>query len=152
MLYQDVLGLEVSVDDTQGMEVFQSTEDLGEVEPNCGRGENAVSLAVAEDVEVRAGAVRDRPGHQLRSLESAQKAGKEGVLVGRVGRGEPGEKLDFQASTTFRIVLGFLDGLEGEGGARSGVIDLVVDKEDGAHGAFAKDFQGFEVVQVKFRR
>ena len=43
------------------MEVVEGAEDLGNVEADDGGGEDVVGLAVAEDVEVAAGAVRDGP-------------------------------------------------------------------------------------------
>ena len=63
LLDEDVFGFEVAVGDVHGMEVLESAEDLGDIEADDGGGEDVISLAVAEGVEVAAGAVRDGPAH-----------------------------------------------------------------------------------------
>jgi len=63
LLDEDVFGFEVAVCDVHGVEVVEGAEDLGEVEAGDGGGEYVVCLAVAEVVEVAAGAVGDCPAH-----------------------------------------------------------------------------------------
>jgi len=63
LLDEDVFGFEVAVGDVHGVEVVEGAEDLGEVEADDGGGEHVVRLAVAEVVEVAAGAVGDGPAH-----------------------------------------------------------------------------------------
>lgn len=48
---QDVLGLQVPVDDVEGVEVTQGAGDLCGVEPGSGLQEAALSLKVVEQLE-----------------------------------------------------------------------------------------------------
>ena len=65
--------------------------------------------------------------------------------------GEAGEDLGFPAGPAVGVGLcvggGFVDDLECKLGG-----GCVLDEEDGAHGAFAEDFECFEVVEVELRR
>ena len=55
MLNEHVLWFQVTVSDPHGMEVFESADDLGQVESDHGEGEDSVGLVVAENVEVAGG-------------------------------------------------------------------------------------------------
>lgn len=68
---EDVLGLEVAVDDAEGVEVGEGHEDLGEVEADGALGEDAVGEGVAEGVEVAAGAEGDGVGEERGVLGGA---------------------------------------------------------------------------------
>lgn len=49
---QDVLWLQVSVDNVEGVEVAQSAGDLCSIEPGSGLKEAALSLKVVEQLEI----------------------------------------------------------------------------------------------------
>jgi len=57
VLDENIFGFEVAVCNSHGMEVVERAEDFRYIEADDGGGEGAVCLAVAEDVEVAAGAV-----------------------------------------------------------------------------------------------
>ena len=61
VLDEDVLGLEITVDDAEGVKMVESAEDLCQIEADDGGGEGAIALALAEMVEVAAGAIRGGP-------------------------------------------------------------------------------------------
>lgn len=140
-LNKDVFGFEISVNDAQGMQVVESAEDLGEVKTDNGRGENAVVLMVTEDVEVRAGAVRDSPGEKIGGFEMTQKMRKKRVV-------KSFQYGNFPTSSTVGDVFASLDNFEGERGTSGWVGGYLVDEKDSAHCSFAEDFDGFEVVQI----
>lgn len=71
LLDKDILRLQIAVGDAEAMEVLESADDLGQIESNDGWGEDAISLAVTEDVEVAAGTVRDGPSEELIGVECA---------------------------------------------------------------------------------
>jgi len=61
VLDEDIFWFEVTVCYAHGMEVVERADDFRHVEADDGGGEGAVGLAVAEDVEVAAGAVGNGP-------------------------------------------------------------------------------------------
>lgn len=81
LLDEHVLWLQIPISDPHGMEVLERADYLGQIKPDHGGGENAVVLAVAEDVEVAAGAVRDGPAHELVGFERPQEGRQKWVRV-----------------------------------------------------------------------
>lgn len=131
ILNQNVFRLEVPVHDSQGMEVLQSAEDLGEVKSDHSGGENPFVLTVTEVIEVGTRAIRNPPGEKFGSLELAQDAGEKWMLIEGVWRRDLGQKLDFEPSAALGVVFGgFIDDFEGVGEASGGIGGFVVDEED----------------------
>lgn len=153
LLNEDVFWLQIAVGNAHAVEMLESANDLRQVEADDGGREDAVNLAVEEDVEVAAGAIRGGPTEKLIGFNSAEEGREEGV-------GQASEDVDFPASSAVGVVEvgvagingGFGEELEGERGEGRGIREDVVDEEDGAHATFAEDFECSEVVQVKLRR
>lgn len=141
MLNQNVLGFQISVNNGHGVEFVESTDDFSEVEADDGRRKDMVRLAVPEDIEVAAGAIRSSPGKIIIGLERTKKVGEE-----RMGRlllvlYEAVEDGDFPAGTSVSVGLdgegGLFDDFEGKRAAGSGIIGFVMDEKDCSHGTFA---------------
>lgn len=130
LLDEDVFGLEVSVDDALLMQVLESADNLRQVEADDGGGEDVIVLAVAEDVEVAAGAEGDAPADELIVFRGADEVGQE-----RGAAAEAAEDGDFVAGAAVGVMVGggLLHHLESE----VVVAGVVVDEEYGAGGAFA---------------
>lgn len=77
---EDVLGLQVTVNETEGVEVLECEEDLSGVEFDGGK-RKAMSRSVAEEgVEISAGAVVNEEAGVVRGVESGVEGGEKGVV------------------------------------------------------------------------
>lgn len=139
---QNVFGLQIPVNDANGVKVLEGDQHLGGVEPDRVEGEPVSGLVVEEGVEVAAGAIVDEEASVVGDMEVGVEGGEKRVVEG----GED-VSLHLNVSELLRGESISVDDLEGEVGGAVGVAEAT--EEDAAEVTGAEVAEELEVAKVE---